>query len=109
MYAVSESHRQHRHHFYRLKSKQNQPSLNYDEIWSDRSGIRCNSTFFELPLVPVRKPLTHIISRKRSMYRNRYSLLERLDQAIEQGLAALGPWTLHEQNHYKPNSLKSEL
>ncbi|MCG8024942.1 MAG: VirK/YbjX family protein [Candidatus Thiodiazotropha endolucinida] len=103
IYAVTESHRQHRHHFYCLNNKQNQPSLNYDEVWSDRSGIRCNSTFFELPLDPVRKPLTHIISRKRSMYRNRYSLLEGLEQAIEQGLSILGSLALHEHNYNKPD------
>ncbi|MEW8027075.1 MAG: DUF535 family protein [Candidatus Thiodiazotropha sp.] len=101
IYAVTESHRQHKHRFYRLKNKQTQPSLDYDEVWSDRSGIRCNDAFFELPLVPARKPLTHIISRKRSMYRNRYALLERLEREIEQGLAALGSLAANSHDYCK--------
>ena len=89
IYAVSESHRQHKHRFYHFKDKPSIPSINYDEVWSDRSGIRCNNAFFELPLSPPRKPLSCIVSKKRSMYRNRYILLNRLEQEIEQGLSSL--------------------
>ncbi|PUB79353.1 MAG: hypothetical protein DBO99_04370 [gamma proteobacterium symbiont of Ctena orbiculata] len=96
IFAVSESHRQHRHHFYQLKNKQSRLNLNYDEVWSDRSGIRCSDAFYELPVIPVRKPLSRIIAKKRSMYRNRYALLERLENEIEQGLSSYGSWVVHE-------------
>ncbi|MES9971849.1 MAG: DUF535 family protein, partial [Candidatus Thiodiazotropha sp.] len=90
IFAVSESHRQHRHYFYSLKDKIGNPSLNYDEVWTDRSGIRCSDAFFELPLISPRKPLRTIVSKKRSMYRNRYTLLQQLEEQIEHGLKFLG-------------------
>jgi uncharacterized protein VirK/YbjX len=86
IYAVTESHRQHRHPFYWLKDKQSLLSINYDEVWTDRSGVRCNDAFFELPLTSPRKPLSCIVSKKRSMYRHRYKLLYRLEQMIAFGL-----------------------
>jgi uncharacterized protein VirK/YbjX len=88
--GVTESHRQHRHRFYWLKDKQCQLSLNYDEVWLDRGGIRYNDAFYELPVTPLRKPLKGVIAKKRSMYRNRYALLARLEKEIELGLAAPG-------------------
>ncbi|MGD8913568.1 MAG: DUF535 family protein [Candidatus Thiodiazotropha sp.] len=89
IYAVSESHRQHRHSFYCLKNKLSKPSINYDEVWTERNGVRRNDAFFELPLIPCRKPISQIVSKKRSMYRNRYVLLKRLEHKIEQGLSTL--------------------
>ncbi len=99
IYAVSESHRQHRHPFYCLKDKMSEPSVNYDEVWSDRSGVRCNDAFFELPLKPPRKPLSNIVSKKRSMYRNRYSLLQRLEKEIGSGLIMLGSRIRDNEQH----------
>jgi uncharacterized protein VirK/YbjX len=102
IYAVSDSHRQHRHRFYCLKDKQSLPSINYDEVWSDRSGVRCNDAFFELPLIPPRKPLNRIVSKKRSMYRNRYALLNRIEQEIKEGLSATESIKVHDKHFYNP-------
>jgi uncharacterized protein VirK/YbjX len=87
IYAVSESHRQHKHGFYFFKTKFHKPSINYDEVWLDRNGVRRNDAFFELPIIPFRKSLRQIASKKRSMYRSRYALLKRLEHEIEQGLS----------------------
>ena len=86
IYAVTESFRQHRHYFYMLKDKDSHLSLNYDEVWSQRGGVKCSEEFFELPVMPERKPLDRIIAKKRSMYRKRYSLLEKLEQDILNGI-----------------------
>lgn len=102
IYAVTESHRQHKHHYYRLKNKQSLPSLNYDEVWLERSGVRSSEAFYELPVTPVRKPLGSIIAKKRSMYRNRYALLESLERRIEYGLVTLGSWVLKEDSYCTP-------
>lgn len=99
IYAVSESHRQHRHLFYCLKHKMSEPSINYDEVWSDRSGTRSTDAFFELPIKPPRKLLSNIVSKKRSMYRNRYSLLQRLEKEIGHGLIMLGSRIPDNQQH----------
>jgi uncharacterized protein VirK/YbjX len=104
IYAVSESHRQHNHPFYQLGNKQIKPSINYNEVWSDRSGVRFNDAFFELPLIPVKKPLKNIIAKKRSMYRNRYSLLQRLATEMEQGLVELRPQCLDQTTTQEPEA-----
>jgi uncharacterized protein VirK/YbjX len=101
IYAISDSHRQHRHHFYYLKNKMSIPSINYDEVWSDRSGVRCNDAFFELPLVPPRKPISSIVSKKRSMYRSRYALLNKLEREVKQGLSAPDSIREHDKHYYR--------
>jgi uncharacterized protein VirK/YbjX len=100
VFAISESHRQHNHIFYGIKDKQSIPSLNYDEVWSDRGGIRCDQAFFQLPLKPKRKSLREIASKKRSMYRNRYTLLEILEEEIACGVSAPDPKTRRNPRYY---------
>jgi uncharacterized protein VirK/YbjX len=90
IYAVTELRRQHRHYFYWFKNKEQLLSLNYDEVWADRKGVRCCDDFYELPVRSERKPLNEIAAKKRAMYRKRYAMLERLEQEIEQGIKALG-------------------
>jgi uncharacterized protein VirK/YbjX len=93
VFAISESHRQHNHIFYGIKEKQRIPSLNYDDVWSDRGAIRCDEAFYQLPLKPKRKSLREIASKKRSMYRRRYTLLNILEKELEHGLTAPDPKT----------------
>jgi uncharacterized protein VirK/YbjX len=102
IYAVSNSHRQHKHRFYCLKNKMNIPSINYDEVWSDRSGVRCNDAFYELPITPPRKSISSVVSKKRSMYRNRYALLNELERAIKQGLSATETIRVNNKHCYRP-------
>jgi uncharacterized protein VirK/YbjX len=101
VFAVSESHRQHNHIFYGIKSKGGAPSLNYDEVWSDRGGYRCDEALFHLPLRPKRKSLSAIASKKRSMYRSRYTLLNLLENKIKHGLSATDPRTQCNPHHYE--------
>ncbi|MET0091559.1 MAG: DUF535 family protein [Candidatus Thiodiazotropha sp.] len=89
IYAIADSHRQHKHYFYCLKKKDCHLYLNYDEVWSDRGGIRSSAAFFELPAQPATRDLNEVISKKRSMYRNRYALLDRLSEEIGAGLEAV--------------------
>jgi uncharacterized protein VirK/YbjX len=102
IYAISDSHRQHRHRFYCLKDKPSIPSIDYDEVWSDRSGVRCNDAFFDLPLFPPRKPMSRIVSKKRSMYRNRYALLYEIEQKIKQGLSTSESIEVHDSHFSRP-------
>jgi uncharacterized protein VirK/YbjX len=104
VYAVSESHRQHNHIFYNFKNKRAIPSLNYDEVWSNRGGIRCDDAFFEIPLLPLRKPLREIASKKRAMYRRRYALLMRLEHEMSNGLTTPKSKKTQAQQYYKSTS-----
>jgi uncharacterized protein VirK/YbjX len=101
VHAVSESHRQHNHYFYNIKNKQGLPSLNYDEVWSDRCGTRCDDAFFKLPLKPTRKSIRQIASKKRSMYRRRYALLMKLEEDIVHSLTGSKITKLYNYHYYK--------
>ncbi len=89
IYAIADSHRQHKHYFYCLKKKDCHLYLNYDEVWSDRGGIRHSEAFYELPAQPITRDLNEVVSKRRSMYRNRYVLLNRLSEQIGAGLEAV--------------------
>lgn len=54
---------------------------NYDEFWESLGGILKNGTWV-LPDFLERKELSSIPSKKRSMYSNRYNLLENLEEKI---------------------------
>ncbi|MES9851382.1 MAG: DUF535 family protein [Candidatus Thiodiazotropha sp. L084R] len=56
--------------------------LNYDEVWSDRGGVYCNAGFYELPVNPDRRSIESIISKKRSMYKKRYELLNLIEKKV---------------------------
>ncbi len=88
IYAIADSHRQHKHYFYCLKNKAGCLHLDYDEVWSDRGGIRNSEGFFELSVSPLFRPLNTVIAKKRSMYRKRYAMLEQLERKLENGLIA---------------------
>jgi uncharacterized protein VirK/YbjX len=90
IYAVADASRQHRSSYFG-KAKSDTLSLNYDEIWSERGGIRHDADFFMLgPEAPL-KSLEEIPSKKRSMYRKRYELLDSLHARIATACAGIRP------------------
>ncbi len=56
--------------------------FNYDELWLENGAKNMGKGWFELPLVPVRKDLQEIKSKKRSMYRKRYQMLDEISAQI---------------------------
>jgi uncharacterized protein VirK/YbjX len=80
--AVKDIERQHNHYFYMFKNKAGVVSLDYDQIWKERGGHCRNDEYYELPIEPVKKPHNKIIAKKRSMYRNRYQLLDSIEQKL---------------------------
>lgn len=71
----------------------------------DRGGTRYNDAFYELPVIPVRKPLNRIVAKKRSMYRKRYNLLARLEDKIKNGLASFGT-RVHHKPHFSESNIR---
>lgn len=66
-------------------------SFNYDEAWSDRGGTRKDGDWFEMPLLPQRRADEEIPAKKRSLYRERYALLDRLEAEVATAVAQTVP------------------
>ncbi|MBN8819599.1 MAG: DUF535 family protein [Sphingomonas sp.] len=91
--AVAEDAR-HWHHRYADEEARGVASLNYDDAWIERSGERLCANWFALPVAPVRREVSDIPSRKRSLYRQRYAMLDAIEQTISQAVATLVPGRL---------------
>ena len=79
-----------RHSDYALNSTR-RPKLAYDEFWEESGGKRANDDFYDLPLHHVRRSDAEIKSNKRSLYRQRYTLMDCLANDIQTQLSALSP------------------
>jgi len=79
IYAVADSQKIFRHKYFRNKST---PSLDYDGVWRDRSGEAVADSYFELPLMGSHRPLEEVPTKKRSMYRRRYEMLDEIQASI---------------------------
>ncbi|MEJ2618938.1 MAG: DUF535 family protein [Candidatus Thiodiazotropha sp.] len=80
--AVKDAERQHNHYFYMFKNKSELVSLDYDQVWNERGGHCWNDEYYELPIEPVKKSINRVIAKKRSMYRNRYQLLDSIERKL---------------------------
>lgn len=75
IYGVADSHRHHRHKYFK-KDHKSENSSNYDEVWRDRGAVDIVDGFHLIPAVVVYKQESQIPSKKRALYRRRYELLE---------------------------------
>ncbi len=78
---------------YRMKHALNLPivhgiNFNYDKFWCEVGGRNIGKGWFELPLTPVRKNIQEVESHKRSMYRKRYDMLDKLSLKISETVKA---------------------
>jgi len=85
IFAVADAQKISRHAYFGAKGA---PGLFYDEIWEDRGGVRVGDAQFELPLGGNRRDLEEISSKKRSMYRKRYEMLDQIAAAMPKDLSA---------------------
>jgi uncharacterized protein VirK/YbjX len=58
-------------------------NFDYDKFWIEVGAISIDNNWFELPLKSVRKLNENIPSHKRNMYRNRYVMLDKISENIE--------------------------
>jgi len=79
IFAVADDHKTSRHSYFGTGSA---PGLFYDEIWLDRGATRVAKTHFELPMEGSRRDLQEVSSKKRSMYRKRYDMLDQIAAAM---------------------------
>jgi len=82
--AVSNAGRIHQGELFKAK---HYASLNYDEAWTDRGGVRLDDDFFELPLEREVRAERDIPQKKRAMYRRRYDLLAIMEDRMKRACA----------------------
>jgi uncharacterized protein VirK/YbjX len=68
---------------------------NYDDTWLERGGILGDDGFFTVPLHYLRKETAEIKPNKRSLYANRYAMLDELDSQINAALRTQLPVLSH--------------
>lgn len=61
---------------------------NYDQYWEEENGIK-GYKFYTLPLIEKRKSMEDIASKKRSMYKKRYTMLDENKEVIKDVLKSL--------------------
>ena len=60
---------------WRLKKR---VKMNYDLFWQENGATLKSDGYWHLPQIPPRKDLAEIESKKRSMYRKRYQMLDNM-------------------------------
>lgn len=79
--AIDQTHRHHWHPYFKSSNK-SLHTTNYDEIWKDHEGIATADGFYQLNINRAHKDLTEFDSKKRSMYRKRFEMLDQIQQKI---------------------------
>jgi uncharacterized protein VirK/YbjX len=76
LYAISEQHRHHRHCYFGNDEK-TVFKADYNTFWEEHDGVLDDqSGFYELPMAMAMKDMTEIPSKKRSMYKRRYEIMD---------------------------------
>jgi uncharacterized protein VirK/YbjX len=91
LFAVADAHKISRHKYFAGKEA---GGFSYDNVWLERGGTRVAATHFELPLTGSRRALEEISSKKRSMYRRRYDMLDAIEAVLPRDL------TVAERRHF---------
>jgi uncharacterized protein VirK/YbjX len=81
IWAISDEHRHHRHPYF-ADTHKNTLKSQYDLIWLDHEGTSLGNGFFEIPVAKHRKDIEEVSSNKRSMYRRRYAMLDKMEEAF---------------------------
>ena len=84
IYAVTDEFQIFKHEYF---GGHDVPGLNYDNVWEDRGGERTAPTHFELPLGAARRAIEDVPAKKRSMYRRRYEMLDKIEAMIPNDLS----------------------
>ena len=92
IHAIADKGRQNRHPYFGKDVLRGLP-LNYDEIWQDRGGEAIDEWFYALPLRGERRADADIQPKKRSMYRQRYAMLDTIEARMAAAWRAMKPVT----------------
>jgi uncharacterized protein VirK/YbjX len=82
LYAISEQHRHHRHRYFGNDAN-TVFKADYNSFWEEHDGeLNAVSGFYELPMAMAMKDMSEIPSKKRSMYKRRYEIMESFKNLI---------------------------
>lgn len=84
--AIADCNRQHRNAYFGQAKSRNLEG-DYDMVWTEQGGVRCDSSFFEISSEVEFRDMEDIPSKKRSMYRRRYEFLTTLATQISKNCA----------------------
>jgi uncharacterized protein len=90
--AIADEGRQNRHPYFGKDVMRTLP-LDYDAIWQDRGGALASEWFYRLPLTGDRRSDADIPAKKRSMYRQRYAMLDAIEVALKVAWVTIKPVT----------------
>lgn len=90
--AIADKGRQNRHPYFGKDAMRALP-LDYDAIWQDRGGAPVDDWFYRLPLTGDRRSDADIPAKKRSMYRQRYAMLDAIEADMKAGWTRMKPVT----------------
>jgi uncharacterized protein len=88
--AIADKGRQNRHPYFGKEMMRTLP-VDYDAIWQDRGGAPADEWFYRLPLTGDRRSDVEIPAKKRSMYRQRYAMLDTIEVALKSAWVAMSP------------------
>lgn len=83
--GVADDARVHRHAYFGGKALED--TSDYDQIWADRGGER-RGDYYWMDVAEPRRPISDVKSKKRSLYRKRYAMLDEVEQEVRDGLAS---------------------
>ena len=86
---VAVGNKTHIYNNWRYNTRQERILSDYDDFWLTIDGKQDSNGLFILPNQIYRKSLDEIASKKRSEYRNRYALLDQLENSITENVALL--------------------
>lgn len=86
---VAVGNKTHIYNNWRYNTRQERILSDYDDFWLTIDGKQDSNGLFILPNLIYRKSLDEIASKKRSEYRNRYALLDQLENSITENLVLL--------------------
>lgn len=73
-------------HIYRSLRKRREIQSDYDVFWTESSGVLRDDELFDLPVVPPVRDVAELKANKRSMYRQRYAMLDDLAPKIREAV-----------------------
>ncbi len=79
IHTYRQKHAIHLHWFHKI-------DFDYDKFWLEVGASKMNEDWFYLPLNPARKDIADIKSKKRSLYRKRYTMLDDISLSIHNAL-----------------------